>query len=506
MTDPANGMGVRPAVPPHALLLSLLSLSVPVLSSSLFPGWTNTEYGFLVWLLALIPAFLLSFHRGWRGASVALAGAMAVFALMQVALLLTGSSAPRPEAMVAAVFILIMVCLGSGWLAERFRQALMRAEQLALTDSGSGLPNRRHAMLHLQRAFAAAERGDALTVVLFDLDHFKQINDRFGHPYGDGVIQQFARLVESETRGMNLSARFGGEEFIAVLDEVSAQAAFVFAERVRRRFAEATAEQASGPLTVSAGVAAYERGMASPEVLVAACDQALYRAKSQGRDRTVVLGRMGQSGEALRVAALSADETAGRGETILVVDDDTNVLRLLVRALKQRGYNPVSAATPEEALALARRLGAAVDLLIVDVIMPAMSGFRLAEMLAAAHSAIRVLYISGYSRDDVDWQGVPGGTKAFLPKPFTIDRLLEAVRALIDAPAPPQTGAAPVLQNDAAPPPDGRAQRIRRMAGMLATELGLGDDEERVSQLAARIAAVADEFEAVARGADRNGA
>lgn len=427
----------RQAVPAHALLLSLVSLWVPVLSSSFFPDWTNSELGFLVWLLALIPAFLLSFYRGWRGASVALAAAMAVFSIVQVALLLTGADAPAPEAMVAGVFILISVCLGSGWLAERFREALRRAEQLALTDVGSGLPNRRHAMLHLQRAFAAAERGSSVSVVIFDLDRFKQINDRFGHLFGDRIIQQFARVLQAETRGMHLSARFGGEEFIAILDEATAQEAVVFADRVRRRLTDATAEGVGGRVTVSAGVAEYEPGMASPDVLIAASDQALYRAKSQGRDRTVALERMGPSTESLRVTPRSSDaDRDGRGETLLVVDDDPNVLQLVVRALAQRGYRVERAGSADEALEVVRRIGRPIDLLVVDVIMPAMSGFRLVEMLGHVDGSRRVLYMSGYSRDDVEWSGVPGQVKAFLPKPFTLEQMLESVRAVLDAPGP----------------------------------------------------------------------
>lgn len=427
----------QPAVPAHALLLSLISLAVPVLSSSFFPDWTNSELGFLIWLLALIPAFLLSFYRGWRGASVALAGAMAMFSLVQVALLLFGVDAPAPEAMVAGVLILITVCLGSGWLAEQFRQALRKAEALALTDVGSGLPNRRHAMLHLQRAFAAAERGDTVSVVLFDLDHFKQINDRFGHPYGDGVIQQFAELLQYETRSMHLSARFGGEEFIAVLDEVRAPDAVTFAEGVRARFADATSTAAGGKVTVSAGVAEYEPGMASPEVLIAASDQALYRAKSQGRDRTVLLARMGQSPHTTpEPASLPAEATAGHGESVLIVDDDPGVLQLMTKALGARGYATITASTPEEALKIARTVQPPVALLIVDVIMPAMSGFRLVEMLAAVIGRTRVLYVSGYSRDDVEWSGVPGDLKMFLGKPFPLDRLIEAVHALLHAPMP----------------------------------------------------------------------
>lgn len=445
-----TGISPAAAVPGHALLLSLLSLWIPVLSSSMFPDWTNDDLGILVWLLALVPAFLLSFHRGWRGASLALAAAMAAFSVAQVIVLITGAAAPHPAVMVAGIGILVTVCLGSGWLSARFRRSLQRAEELALTDVGTGLPNRRHTMLHLQRAFAAAERGLQLCVVIFDLDHFKRINDRFSHHTGDIVLKAFGRHLAAETREMNLSGRFGGEEFVAVLDGVDAAGAEAFADRVRARFSADMAGQPWGRITASAGVAQYEAGMASPEVLVAAADQALYRAKARGRDCTVALGRVdAAAAPALRIpAGTDHSDHTGHGEIILVVDDDAAVLRVLMRTLKLRGYNPLGASDPQQALAIALGLSEPVDLMIVDVIMPGMSGFRLVEMIAERQTAPRVLYISGYGRDDVDWTGVPGEVRAFLPKPITIERLLESVHAALFAPLPVQRPAVAVPAAD----------------------------------------------------------
>ncbi len=275
-------------VPPRALLLSLLCLGVPVLSSALFPSWTS-DIGALVWLLALIPPFLLSYYHGWGGASLALAAGMAALTLGQLASNLAGAALPRQEVLLAFTVVLIVVSLGTGALSALFRKKLEEAQQMALTDAATGLPNRRHGEIHLNRAVAAAQRGEALSVVLFDLDHFKRLNDSYGHRAGDEAIRVFAAILVARTRTMHLSVRYGGEEFLAILDGVTATGARVMAERVLDGLRQS--DMPWGPLTCSAGVAEYEAGMTSGDDLVAAADQALYRAKGAGRDRVAVLER-----------------------------------------------------------------------------------------------------------------------------------------------------------------------------------------------------------------------
>jgi diguanylate cyclase (GGDEF)-like protein len=427
----------RPAVPPQALLLSLLSLWVPVASSSFFPHWTNNDVGVLVWLLALIPPFLLSYYRGWRGASLALAAGMAAFAVAQVVVILSGAALPPPQVLLGLAVVLIAVSLGTGAITSVLHRSLDEAEHMALTDAGTGLGNRRHGMLHLQRAFAAADRGAALSVVLFDLDRFKAVNDRFGHHTGDQVLRTFAGILEAHTRAMHRSVRFGGEEFLAILDGAEAGDAIAMAEGVLSDLREH--EFGWGRLTVSAGVSEHERGMASPEVLIAAADQALYRAKGRGGDQVVALARQGARAGGLVSAAVDGRDVSaihGRGEVVLVVDDDPAVLKTLSRALRRRRYRPIEAADPARALTIVRDLDQPVDLVISDVVMPGMSGFRLVEMLMEIQPSLRALYISGYSSDEVQWSGVPGTIKSFLPKPISLDGLAAAVRHSLDSPLP----------------------------------------------------------------------
>ncbi len=172
------------------------------------------------------------------------------------------------------------------YAASAIENARMHAElrEVSLTDPLVQLPNRRQLDLFLEREFAAAMRGRALCFVLFDLDHFKDYNDTFGHREGDDALIRFAQILRAETRSMNLAARYGGEEFAAVLSGTGKAGGRMHAERIRRRVLQET----NGRLSVSAGIAEYRPGMSGPIDLVVAADQALYRAKTEGRNRICI--------------------------------------------------------------------------------------------------------------------------------------------------------------------------------------------------------------------------
>ncbi len=125
-------------------------------------------------------------------------------------------------------------------------------------------------------------------MVLFDLDNFKEYNDRYGHPAGDEALKVFADILAKTTRRMNLSARFGGEEFLSILAGSDLDGAVLFAERVRA--ALKAEELGSSPLTVCAGVALHNPSMGTPDELLAAADHALYRAKREGRNTVRLFG------------------------------------------------------------------------------------------------------------------------------------------------------------------------------------------------------------------------
>lgn len=271
----------KPRIPLSALLLSFGALAVPVAATFWFPESTD-DYELLLWLLALIPAFLLAYYRGWTGVAVALLIGMAVLSLVQsVVLLLAVPTNWVLLLCVVTAYIAIALCVGL--VSELLHQERARAERLALLDELTGMPNRRLADIFLEKEFAAAQRGRPLTLVLFDLDGFKAYNDRHGHAAGDEAIRTFVRALHSRTRRMDLSARYGGEEFVAILSGGDVTAGVRFAESVREAL---QAESHNGArFTVSAGVAEFDPAMAGISDLVDAADQALYRAKREGRDR-----------------------------------------------------------------------------------------------------------------------------------------------------------------------------------------------------------------------------
>jgi two-component system cell cycle response regulator len=168
---------------------------------------------------------------------------------------------------------------------DGLRADLGEALTLALTDPLTGCYNRRYLMPHLTAVLLAG----SAAVLILDLDHFKALNDRYGHATGDEALRQVAQTLRSCTRAFDSLARYGGEEFVVVMPGATAAEGAILAERLRMEVAAMTFEPVRGvphPLTVSVGVAAGS-GEAG-EAMLKAADQALYEAKRAGRDRVVV--------------------------------------------------------------------------------------------------------------------------------------------------------------------------------------------------------------------------
>jgi diguanylate cyclase (GGDEF)-like protein/PAS domain S-box-containing protein len=185
-------------------------------------------------------------------------------------------------------------------VAEQLALALsnirLRAELqvLAVRDPLTGLHNRRHLSEHLPRAIATARRaGAAVSVLLADVDHFKQFNDRFGHDAGDRVLTAVAGAMARSLREGDLAFRYGGEEFVAVLSDCSPEDALRWAERLRAAIAEASAQadpEGKMPrITCSVGVASFPADGATAGQLLDAADRALYSAKDAGRNCVRIL-------------------------------------------------------------------------------------------------------------------------------------------------------------------------------------------------------------------------
>ena len=175
---------------------------------------------------------------------------------------------------------------------DAIRNSLNKSEERARTDTLTGLPNRRALDEFFRKAqIAAMEQGEPLSVVLIDIDHFKRFNDEFGHGVGDQVLKLMAKVLRERVREIDLAARYGGEELIAVLPSADLAVGTAIAERIRRSVSEcritrrSTGEPLPG-ITVSIGVAQFQGGETMSD-LIERCDRALYRAKRTGRNRVV---------------------------------------------------------------------------------------------------------------------------------------------------------------------------------------------------------------------------
>jgi diguanylate cyclase (GGDEF)-like protein len=187
------------------------------------------------------------------------------------------------------------------FLADQSGQAIENAiryremQELAAIDELTGLANRRQFQRSLEREVQRARRYDRqLTLALLDLDHFKQFNDRCGHPAGDRALAMVGEILRTSLREVDVVARYGGEEFAVILPETaarpsgSASTPFPFLERLRRRIEETAFPGAEklpgGRLTVSGGIACFPDDAATVDELIRAADRALYRSKAAGRN------------------------------------------------------------------------------------------------------------------------------------------------------------------------------------------------------------------------------
>ncbi len=206
-----------------------------------------------------------------------------------------------PDLIVPAMFFLgaCFACLVSTLSLQTTvdvrRLALLERE--SITDSLIGIYNRRHLERRLEEEFARAQRyALALSVLLVDIDHFKRINDTYGHQAGDQVLSGLGRLVLGTVRAADVAARYGGEELLIIAPETPLPAAVALAQRLRQGvaahgFGLAGERREEIRITVSIGVAERGPGIDSAQKLVRNADEALYRAKREGRNRVIVGGQ-----------------------------------------------------------------------------------------------------------------------------------------------------------------------------------------------------------------------
>lgn len=175
---------------------------------------------------------------------------------------------------------------------ERLRDNMQLSIEMAITDSLTGLYNRRYMESHLATLVEQATgRGKPLSAMVLDIDYFKSVNDTYGHDAGDDVLREFATRVRKSIRGIDLACRLGGEEFVVIMPETDMAVAATVAERIRRRIAGDPFPIDQGAraidVTLSIGLAGLNGAEDTAAHILKRADQALYRAKRDGRNRVV---------------------------------------------------------------------------------------------------------------------------------------------------------------------------------------------------------------------------
>ncbi|MCS6880329.1 MAG: GGDEF domain-containing protein [Oscillochloridaceae bacterium] len=249
-------------------------------------------YGDDIWFLLATCALAIHFYPSWRGVALAL-GVYALAFIIVAAQVIQwqlhgiddGSGATIIQIYaLAGMFLAFMVILAS----YRNRLDRLGAEyellaSIARTDALTGLPNRVQIYGDMRRLIAEAERHrHNFCVCLFDVDHFKRFNDRYGHLAGDHALRAIGQAVRANLRATDYFGRWGGEEYCILLPHTGLEQATGALERARLALKEIT--HLPGPISASFGVAAYRPGD-SAETLLHRADVALYRAKGAGRDR-----------------------------------------------------------------------------------------------------------------------------------------------------------------------------------------------------------------------------
>ncbi|MCA3585646.1 MAG: PleD family two-component system response regulator [Methylocystis sp.] len=171
-------------------------------------------------------------------------------------------------------------------------EALMQSVAAAIVDQLTGLNNRRFMQSHLAQLInQGASHGTPFSLMILDIDHFKSVNDSWGHDAGDEVLKEFAARVRKAIRGIDMPCRVGGEEFVILLPDTEQHVAQIIAERIRQKVERQPFPIHGGkrsiPVTVSIGVAGARAGRTTSDALLKRADEALYRAKRDGRNKVV---------------------------------------------------------------------------------------------------------------------------------------------------------------------------------------------------------------------------
>lgn len=283
---------------PVALTVVLMIILIDDIKSRFI--WGGLVYGLQMWLIAraLLASAETRAGRAWRllfGGVVAIAlvlglrAAAAIFGHGEFAQP-QNSAVLQPVQLISYIAVMATALLGSiGFVLMVKERTDREVMQLAMTDSLTQIPNRRALMDHAKHALAR-RNGSPLALLMIDVDHFKAINDTYGHPVGDGVLRNIAGVLAERLRAHDFLGRYGGEEFCVIAHDTDADGALTLAEHLRVAIASAPVctEHGELPVSISIGISLCPSNhCVELKDILAEADAALYSAKQSGRNKSI---------------------------------------------------------------------------------------------------------------------------------------------------------------------------------------------------------------------------
>jgi len=278
--------GLPHEAPATALVLSGLVLTVTATASVLWPE-SIRGYPSLVWVLAVIPAFLLAYYKRWHGSAISLGTATILIGVLEAGSSLATTSAITWWLSGVVVVVLIAVSLGAGFVSDAHRRHALDAFKLANADPLTGLANRSVFEILLEKEFAAGRWGRRCWVVMIEIDGLEQHNDGQHPQAGDQTLFVVGVVLKCFARSVDLACRYGRDKFMVLLPGAGLRRAVSFAKEVT--WDVASQFTGSGKqITVSCGVASQDGSMTHYSQVVELAESALYTAQRVGGNRVAV--------------------------------------------------------------------------------------------------------------------------------------------------------------------------------------------------------------------------